>query len=61
MKTMLKVIALSAVSTTLMFLLFAFAMWDMNPGNWSEATRVLCATLQCVVAAMSALVVGVLK
>jgi hypothetical protein len=27
------------------WLAFSFALWDLNPGNWSELSRIACAIL----------------
>ena len=32
------------------FLLFAFAAWDINPGNWETGGRAFCACFMAIVA-----------
>ena len=45
----MKSIGLAILGNILIFLLFAFAKWDINPINWGEGTRVLCVFLIAVV------------
>ena len=40
---------------TVVHLLFSYAQWDLNPINWSELTRGLCAILGIAGAAFGGL------
>lgn len=44
----MKNIVLAILGNILIFLLFAFAKWDINPINWGEDDRVLCAFIMAV-------------
>ena len=46
-------IGLTILGNILIFLLFAFAQWDINPNNWGEGTRILCAFIMAVVLLIS--------
>ena len=44
--TMTKLIAFSILGVAwlgITWLAFSFALWDLNPGNWHEFTRIVCA------------------
>lgn len=49
----MKSIGLAILGNILIFLLFAFAQWDIKPINWGEGTRVLCAFLMAAVILLS--------
>ena len=49
----MKSIGLAILGNILIFLLFAFAQWDINPNNWGEGTRVLCAFFMASVILLS--------
>lgn len=49
----MKTIGLTILGNILIFLLFAFAQWDVNPNNWGEGTRILCAFIMAVVLLIS--------
>jgi len=45
---MTKLISVSILGLAWLFfvwLAFSFALWDLNPGNWSELSRFACALL----------------
>lgn len=49
----MKSIGLAILGNILIFLLFAFTQWDINPINWGEGTRVLCAFIMAAVILLS--------
>ena len=49
----MKGIGLAILGNILIFLLFAFAQWDVKPINWEEGTRVLCAFFMAAVILLS--------
>lgn len=49
----MKKIGLPILGNILVFLLFAFSQWDINPNNWGEETRVICAFIMAVVLSFS--------
>lgn len=41
----MKVVLLGLLGNIAIFLLFAFACWDINPSHWGIVSRVFCAFL----------------
>ena len=41
----MKVVLLGLLGNIAIFLLFAFACWDINPSHWEIVSRVFCAFL----------------
>lgn len=49
----MKNIGLTILGNILIFLLFAFTQWDINPNNWGEGDRVLCAFIMAAAILLS--------
>lgn len=45
------IIAIGIIGEAILYFLFAFSLWDLNPETWNEATR-------CIFAFISFAVVG---
>ena len=45
---MKKICITSVIACIVIFLLFAFAWWDINPAMWSDGARIGCASAMAV-------------
>ena len=55
---MIKSVIAFIAAVMVVFLSFAFILWDINPANWTEGTRAMSVLLGSLFGALGALIEG---
>lgn len=61
MKKTFKITAILLIPIIIMFLLFAFAQWEINPSIWEKDTRAFFAFITLVLLCFSGIITAALK
>lgn len=53
------IIAIGIIGEAILYFLFAFSLWDLNPETWNEETRFIFAFISFAVAAFVIMSIGI--